>query len=50
MGAQWKAKHRDAAADAKGRLFGKLTKEIVVAAKSGPDPDTNPRLRLLVEQ
>ena len=26
MGAQWKAKHKDIAANAKGRLFGKLVK------------------------
>lgn len=50
MGAQWKAKHREAAANAKGRLFGKLSKEITIAARSGADPDMNPRLRLLVEQ
>src|ERR1700756_3569505 len=29
MGAQWKAKHKDLAANAKGRLFGKLAKEIM---------------------
>lgn len=50
MGSQWKAKHRDAAALAKGRLFGKLSKEITIAARSGADPAANPRLRLLVEQ
>lgn len=50
MGAQWKAKHREAAANAKGRLFGKLSKEITIAARGGADPDHNPRLRLLVEQ
>ena len=36
MGAQWKAKGREQAADAKGRLFTKLAKEIMVAAKAGP--------------
>lgn len=50
MGAQWKAKHREAAANAKGRIFGKLAKEIMLAARSGADPDMNPRLRLVVEQ
>lgn len=50
MGAQWKAKHREAAALARGRLFGKLSKEISIAARSGADPDHNARLRLLVEQ
>ena len=50
MGAQWKAKHKEAAANAKGRTFGKLSKEIMIAARSGADPDMNPRLRLVVEQ
>jgi YebC/PmpR family DNA-binding regulatory protein len=49
MGAQWKAKGRAQAADAKGRLFTKLAKEIMIAAKGGPDPAMNPRLRLAVE-
>ncbi|MGF6525732.1 YebC/PmpR family DNA-binding transcriptional regulator [Variovorax sp. PvP013] len=50
MGAQWKAKHKDVAANAKGRLFGKLAKEIMVAARGGADPASNARLRLVVEQ
>src|SRR5690606_32628534 len=50
MGAQWKAKHKERAANAKGRIFTKLTKEIMVAAHNDPDPDMNPRLRLAVEQ
>jgi YebC/PmpR family DNA-binding regulatory protein len=50
MGAQWKAKHKDLAANAKGRLFGKLAKEIMVAARHGADPAANARLRLVVEQ
>lgn len=50
MGAQWKAKGKEAAANAKGRLFTKLAKEIMVAARGGADPDMNPRLRLAVEQ
>ena len=50
MGAQWKAKHKEIAANAKGRIFGKLSKEIMVAARAGADPDMNPRLRLVVEQ
>lgn len=49
MGAQWKAKGRAQAADAKGRLFTKLTKEVMIAARGGPDPAMNPRLRLAVE-
>ena len=50
MGAQWKVKHKEVAANAKGRIFTKLTKEIMVAARNGADPDMNPRLRLAVEQ
>ena len=50
MGAQWKAKGREAAANAKGRIFTKLAKEIMVAARNGADPSMNPRLRLAVEQ
>ena len=50
MGAQWKAKHKDVAANAKGRLFGKLAKDIMIAARHGPDPAANSRLRLVVEQ
>ena len=50
MGAQWKAKHKDVAANAKGRLFGKLAKDIMIAARHGPDPAANARLRLVVEQ
>jgi len=50
MGAQWKAKHRETAANAKGKIMGKLAKEIQIAARSGADPDMNPRLRLVIEQ
>ncbi len=51
MGAQWKQKGREQSADAKGRLFTKLAKEIMIAAKAGgPDPNMNPRLRLAIEQ
>lgn len=50
MGAQWKAKHKDLAANAKGKLFGKLVKDIIIAARNGPDPSANARLRLVVEQ
>ena len=50
MGAQWKAKGKELAANAKGRVFGKLAKEIMVAARSGADPASNARLRLVVEQ
>lgn len=50
MGAQWKAKHKDLAANARGQLFGKLAKDIMIAARNGPDPAANSRLRLVVEQ
>ena len=50
MGAQWKAKGKAQVADAKGKLFGKLVKEIQVAARGGADPAGNARLRLVVEQ
>ena len=50
MGAQWKAKGKAQAADARGKLFGRLAKDIMVAAKSGADPAANSRLRLVVEQ
>src|SRR4051794_12227888 len=51
MGAQWKQKGRTEHAAAKGRLFTKLAKELIVASKAGgPDPGTNPRLRMAVEQ
>ena len=50
MGAQWKAKGKDLAANAKGRVFGKLAKDIMIAARSGADPASNARLRLVVEQ
>ncbi len=50
MGAQWKAKGKAQVADAKGKLFGKLAKEIMVAARGGADPAGNSRLRLAVEQ
>ncbi|MGC4115948.1 MAG: YebC/PmpR family DNA-binding transcriptional regulator [Myxococcales bacterium] len=50
MGAQWKHKGRTQAADAKGRLFTKLAKEIAIAAKNGgPDPEKNPKLRMFIE-
>ena len=49
MGAQWKQKGRLAAADAKGRVFTKLAKEVMVAARGGADPTMNSRLRMAVE-
>jgi len=45
-------KHRKAAADAKkGKVFTRLIKEITVAAKQGGgDPDSNPKLRLMLDK
>ena len=50
MGAQWKTKIKEAAAHSKGRVFTKLAREIMVAARAGADPDMNSRLRLAVDQ
>ena len=49
MGAQWKVKHKEAASNAKGKIFGKLVKEITIAARNGADTATNAHLRLVVE-
>ncbi|MBQ0719309.1 MAG: YebC/PmpR family DNA-binding transcriptional regulator [Gammaproteobacteria bacterium] len=45
-------KHRKAAQDAKrGKVFTKLIRELVVAAKAGgPSPDDNPRLRAAIDK
>ncbi len=44
-------KRKKAAEDAKrGKLFTKLGREIVIAAREGGDPDTNFKLRLAVEK
>jgi YebC/PmpR family DNA-binding regulatory protein len=50
MGAQWKTKIKEAAANARGRVFTKLAREIMVAARAGADPEMNPRLRLAIDQ
>ncbi len=51
MGAQWKQAGREAAALKKGQVFGKLVRELVVAAKlGGGDPDLNARLAVAVEK
>ncbi|MBY0372867.1 MAG: YebC/PmpR family DNA-binding transcriptional regulator [Bryobacteraceae bacterium] len=42
-------KHKKAALDSKrGKLFTRLIKEIVIAARNGGDPDGNPRLRTAI--
>ena len=50
MGAQWKAKGKELAANARGKLFGRLSKHIMVAARSGADPASNSKLRLVLVQ
>lgn len=49
MGAQWKHKGRLESANAKGKVFTKLVKELTIAAKAGADAEMNPRLRMAVE-
>jgi YebC/PmpR family DNA-binding regulatory protein len=42
-------KHKKAATDAKrGKAFTRIIKEITIAARSGGDPDANPRLRTAI--
>ena len=44
-------KHRKARQDAsRGKIWTKVIREITVAAKDGPDPADNPRLRLALEK
>ena len=44
-------KHRKARQDAsRGKVWTKVIREINVAAKDGPDPNDNPRLRLALEK
>ena len=45
-------KHKKSAVDAKrGKLFSKLSRLISMAAKEkGPDPETNPKLKLSIEK
>ena len=50
MGAQWKAKGKAQAADARGKLFGRLAKDLMIAARNGADPAANARLRMVLEQ
>jgi YebC/PmpR family DNA-binding regulatory protein len=50
MGAQWKHAGRVDSAARRGLIFGKLAKEIAVAARIGdPNPENNARLRAAVE-
>lgn len=46
-----KVKHQKKITDAhKGKIFSKMAKMIVVAARKGGDPNMNPSLRLAIEQ
>ncbi len=49
MGAQWKHRIKQASALVKTRVLGKLSKEIMLAAKGGADPAANSRMRVAVE-
>jgi len=49
MGAQWKQKGREQAANTKGRIMTRLTRELMIAARDGADPAMNPRLRMAVD-
>lgn len=51
MGAQWKQAGREAAAQKKGQVVGKIVRELIVAAKlGGADPETNARLAAGIEK
>lgn len=51
MGAQWKQKGREIEANKKGKLIGKLVREIQIAARlGGADPEFNPRLFAALEK
>ena len=51
MGAQWKQAGREANAQKRGQIVGKLVREIIVAAKlGGADPDLNARLAAAAEK
>ena len=51
MGAQWKQAGREAAALKKGQVVGKLTREIMIAAKlGGAEVESNARLAAAVEK
>ncbi len=44
-------KHRKAAQDAKrAKVFTKIIRELTVAAKSGPNPEDNPKLRAVIDK
>lgn len=44
-------RHRKAAQDSKrAKIFSKIIRELTVAAKSGPNPDDNPKLRAAIDK
>jgi YebC/PmpR family DNA-binding regulatory protein len=49
---KWKTiQHKKGAADAKrGKVFSKLSKELMVAARKGSDPSANPTLRTVIQK
>lgn len=49
MGRQWLQKHREINAAKRGKITGKLVREISIAAKGGADPSMNARLAVAVE-
>jgi YebC/PmpR family DNA-binding regulatory protein len=49
MGAQWKTAGKIATSAAKGKIFSKLAKDLIMAARGGADPAMNARLRAAVE-
>ena len=50
MGAQWKQKWREMAADKKGKVSTKFVREIQIAAKlGGANPEYNARLFVAIE-
>jgi YebC/PmpR family DNA-binding regulatory protein len=49
MGAQWKTAGKLATSAAKGKIFSKIAKDLIMAAKAGADPASNARLRAAVE-
>src|SRR4028118_1781445 len=42
--------HKGKADLERGKVFGRLSREITIAAKQGGNPDGNPRLRLAIEK
>jgi YebC/PmpR family DNA-binding regulatory protein len=51
MGAQWKQKGREIEANKKGKVIGKIVREIMIATKlGGPNAEFNPRLHAALEK